>query len=96
MKIDFKKLIANNIDGNPITVGEETGYVDISKELGNYIYSKTQDIGELELARSIYLNGEVEIDKKQAIALVAYIRENFVAFVQVAIIPQIEEFINEK
>ena len=47
MKIDFRKIEVTDIEGNKSTF-------DISKELGNTIYQKTADLGELELAKRIY------------------------------------------
>lgn len=42
MKIDFRKIQVKDIEGNNSTV-------DIAKMLGNAIYQKTADLGELEL-----------------------------------------------
>lgn len=47
MKIDFRNIQVKDIKGTIIPL-------DVSKELGNAIYGKTADIGELELARDIY------------------------------------------
>lgn len=96
MKIDFRKLVVVDLDGNPVTNGEEKGFFDISKNLGNQIYSKTADIGELDLAREIYHNGEVEVTEQYASALLNYIRSGFLAAVQVAICPLLESIINHK
>jgi hypothetical protein len=54
MKIDFREIQVKDIEGNNSTV-------DIAKMLGNAIYQKTADLGELELAQNIYKNGEVEV-----------------------------------
>lgn len=67
-----------------------------SKELGNTIYGKTADIGELELARDIYKNGKVDVDATNAAIIVKYVREVFLAFVQEAICPILEDIINPK
>ena len=56
MKIDFRKIQVKDIEGNNSTV-------DIAKMLGNAIYQKTADLGELELAQQIYKNGEVEVSR---------------------------------
>ena len=66
MKIDFRKIEVTDIEGNKSTF-------DISKELGNTIYQKTADLGELELAPD-----EAERIKE-------YVRTNFVAVVQLAV-----------
>nr|WP_321479977.1 hypothetical protein [uncultured Bacteroides sp.] len=43
--------------------------LDLSKELGNQIYRKTADLGELELETTIYKDGEIEVDASQAAIL---------------------------
>ncbi|WP_071146158.1 hypothetical protein [Bacteroides ihuae] len=88
-KIDFRKIEVKNIEGKKSTV-------DISKELGNQIYQKTSDLGELELARTIYKDGEIEVDAGHAAILNRYIREGFLAFVQESVCPILDEIINPK
>jgi len=88
-KIDFRKIEVIDIEGKKSTL-------DMSKELGNQIYRKTADLGELELARSIYKDGEIEVDAGQATILNKYIREGFLAFVQESICPVLDEIINSK
>ena len=78
MKIDFRNIQVKDIEGNNSTV-------DIAKELGNAIYQRTADLGELELAQNIYKNGEVELSTDQAERIKEYVRTNFVAVVQVAV-----------
>ena len=78
MKVDFRKIQVKDIEGNNSTV-------DISKMLGNAIYQKTADLGELELAQNIYKSGEVEISMEQVERIKEYVRTNFVAVVQVAV-----------
>ena len=75
MKIDFRKIQVKDIEG-------KENSLDISKMLGNAIYQKTSDLGELELAQNIYKNGEVELSPEQ---IKGYVKTNFVAFVQVAV-----------
>lgn len=89
MKIDFRKIQVQDIEGNNSTL-------DVSKELGNAIYGKTADIGELELARDIYKNGEVNVEATTAAIIVKYVREGFLAFVQEAVCPLMENIINPK
>lgn len=89
MKIDFRNIEVRDIDGNKSTV-------DVSKELGNVIYKKTADIGELELAREIYKQGEAEVDAEKAHIIVKYVNETFLAFVKEAICPVLEDIINPK
>jgi len=88
-KIDFTKIEVTDIEGNKSTL-------NISKELGNSIYKNTADLGELELARSIYKDGEIEVDAGQAAILNRYIREGFLAFVQESVCPVLDEIINPK
>ncbi len=78
MKIDFRNIQVKDIEGNNSTV-------DIAKMLGNAIYQKTADLGELELAQQIYKNGEVELSTDQAERIKEYVRTNFVAVVQIAV-----------
>lgn len=89
MKIDFRNIKVKNIEGNNSTL-------DVSKELGNAIYGKTADIGELELARDIYKNGEIDVEATTAAIIVKYVREGFLAFVQEAVCPLLENIINPK
>ena len=80
MKIDFREIQVKDIEGNNSTV-------DIAKMLGmgNAIYQKPADLGELELAQQIYKNGEVEVSPEQAESIKKYVSTGFVAFVQVAV-----------
>lgn len=78
MKIDFRNIQVKDIEGNNSTV-------DIAKMLGNAIYQRTADLGELELAQQIYKNGEVELSTNQAERIKEYVRTNFVAVVQIAV-----------
>ena len=78
MKIDFRNIQVKDIEGNNSTV-------DIAKMLGNAIYQRTADLGELELAQNIYKNGEVELSTDLAERIKEYVRTNFVAVVQVAV-----------
>lgn len=68
----------------------------MSKELGNAIYGKTADIGELELAREIYKNGEVNVDATNGAIIMKYVCEGFLAFVQEAVCPLLKDIINPK
>lgn len=78
MKIDFRKIQVKDIEGNIVPF-------DISEMLGNTIYQKTADLGELELAQNIYKNGEVELLPEQAERIKEYVKTNFVAVVQIAV-----------
>ncbi|WP_294591648.1 hypothetical protein [uncultured Bacteroides sp.] len=89
MKIDFRKIETQDIEGNK-------AYINISKELGNAIYNKTADIGELELAREIYKQGEIEVDAEKASIIDKYVNETFLAFVKESICPVLDDIINPK
>ena len=80
MKIDFRRIEVKDIEGNIIPF-------DMSKVLGNAIYQKTAD---LELARDIYRNGEVELTQEQVECIKDYVKTAFVAFVQEAVIAMLE------
>lgn len=88
-KIDFRKIEVRDIGGNKSTV-------DVSKELANALYKKTADIGELELAREIYKQGEIDVDVEKAVIVDKYVRGTFLAFVQEAVCPVLEDIINPK
>lgn len=78
MKVDFRKIQLKDIEGGIVPF-------DMSKVLGNIIYQKTADLGELELAQNIYKNGEVELTPEQAERIKEYVRDNFAAIAQVAV-----------
>ena len=65
MKIDFRKIEIEDLDGN-------IDAVDVSKVFGNVIFNYTDDIAEYELSKLIYHNGEVELTEEQAKSLVKY------------------------
>ena len=77
MKVDFRKLEIKDLEGNVVTF-------DASKQLANFIYMETQDLGDLILAQDIYKNGEVELDNDQINKIKGWLRTNFKAFVQKA------------
>lgn len=78
MKVDFRKIQLKDIEGGIVPF-------DMSKVLGNTIYQKTRDLGELELAQDIYKNGEVELTPEQAERIKEYVKDNFAAIAQVAV-----------
>lgn len=87
--MNLKEIEITGIDGKCQTIKFDY------KGLANYIFSKTQDIGELELARELYKTGKVELDKEKAMALKNYIGEAFGAVVQEAIYPELNKIINQ-
>ena len=68
--------------------------MDVAKELGNSIYNETVDLGELELAREIYLGGEIDVDPAKAAIIRRYIDGGYRAFVKEALIPVLDNIIN--
>lgn len=88
-KIDFRKIETFDIEGNKSTL-------DVSKELGNAIYNNTGDLGELELAREIYKQGEIEVDVEKAHIIEKYVNETFLAFVKEAVCFVLDDIINPK
>ena len=85
----LKEIEIKGIDGKCQTI--EFDY----KGLANYIFGKTKDIGELELARELYKKGEIEVDKEKATALKAYIDEAFGAIVKESLFPKLDQIINQ-
>lgn len=63
-KVNFRKLRVE-------VSFDEFQELDVAKELGNYIHSKTPDIGVDETARAIYhSDGDIEISDEHAAAIV--------------------------
>lgn len=56
--VDFRTIGIENIEGQIETA-------DVSKQLGNVMYMQGQNIEECELGRTIYHNGQVELNQKQ-------------------------------
>ena len=82
-KLNFKAVPTRDIEGN-------LEPRDISKELGNYIYRETSDLGELDLAQRIYKDGEVEVNDAETETIKKYIDNAYKAFVKKAF----EEMLN--
>lgn len=88
MKIDFRKIEIKGID-------RTIKLFDLSKELANDIYNGTQDVGELEISRELFVMGEVEVDAANAVILNKYIRKDFKAFIAEAVCPILDNIINK-
>lgn len=86
MKVNFANIKVTDIDGT-----EET--VDISKELGKTLYRTAIRKEGLDIAKELYENGEIEVDAFTATALKQLISTNFLAIIQSAIIPTLEDII---
>ena len=89
MIVDLKEIYVKSITGEKEII--ELDY----KGLANFIFTKTQDVGELEMAREIYKNGELELDKESAVILKNYIGQVFKAVVHEALYPILDKIINQ-
>ncbi len=88
MKINFRKIKVTAID-------RTTKEFDLSQELANDIYNNTQDVGELEVSRDLFTEGDIEVDAAKAVILNKYIRKDFKAFIAEAICPILDNIINK-
>lgn len=87
MKVDFRKVIVSTGIENKDQV------FDLSKVVGNMIYTKTGDIGMLDFARDIYYNGEVACSDEQIEQICNIVSgSDLIAVVKVAIL----EMLNPK
>ena len=77
MKINFRNIKALDVEG-------KEQMLDISKDLGNTIYGETMDIGEVELARRIYLEGELELSEGEVEITRRFIEMFFKGFIKEA------------
>lgn len=88
MKVNFKKLSVEALFG-------EFMEVDVTKELGNYIHSQTNDIGLDDTARAIYYSeGEIEMPANHATMIRTLVNQQdcmLLAFVKKAIIKNLTE-----
>ena len=89
MKLKLQEINVTTIDGS-----KQKLKLDY-KGLANYIFNQTKDLGELELARELYKEGELEVDRETAIALKKYIGEAFGAIVQESLYPVLDSIINQ-
>lgn len=62
--VDFRKVTLRDVEGKCIEA-------DISKWIGNYLYENTADIAEMDFAKKLYYEGEVELTEEKA----GFIRE---------------------
>lgn len=77
MKINFREIKTQDIEG-------KEQVLDISKDLGNTIYAETRDLGELELARKIYLEGEINLSEEEVGIIKAFMEKYYKAFIKEA------------
>jgi len=70
-KVNFKQLeVQLELEGEKVEM-------DVRKDIGNFIYQNSRDLGALELARKIYFSdGEVEMTRQETAALTGLIEES--------------------
>lgn len=109
MKIDFRKIVVNDIEGNVLMkevgkrdsegniVGTERviDYKDVSKDLGNAIYFNARDIQERDLGRKIYFEGEVEVDESNVDLIRGLSDQIFYAYVKFPLFKLLDSALNQ-
>lgn len=73
-KVDFRKIEIENING-------DKDVVDLSKVLGNGLYSQGKTLEVVELARSIWKDGEVELKEDDVKILEENVPQLFPAYI---------------
>lgn len=70
-KVNFKEFaVQMEIEGDPIKM-------DIRKDIGNFIYQTSPELGALDLARKIYYSeGEIEISLSEVSLITALIEKS--------------------
>lgn len=89
MVIDFKNINIKDIEGNDKAV-------DVSKDLANVLYNTAITKEGLEIAKTIYNNGEVEVSKNLAEAIKQLINGNFLAVIQESLNPILDNIISSE
>jgi len=80
MQIDFRKIPVLKIDGSK----EQT---DLSKPVGNLIFDQTGDISEMDLAKKIYYEGEVNLSPDQLESIRSIISQTKIkAYIKVSLL----------
>ena len=83
MRIDFSKIMIEDIEGNEIAV-------DVSKQLGNMMYVNAQDIAVADLGREIYHEKEVELNDVQAKQIRPFVEGGFKAILKRVLLPMLD------
>lgn len=89
MKLNFKNISIVTIEGDITTV-------DISKELGGILYKAAISPEALQMARDLYAGNEIEVTKDIAQPIKDIINSSFLAIVQEAINPILDQIIGEE
>lgn len=87
--IDFTSVVIKDIEGNETTV-------DISKNLAAILYKSAVNKDGLEIAKQIYTNGSHDVDSHIAKAIKQILLTSFLAVVQEALIPELDDIINKE
>lgn len=66
---DFTKVLIEDVEGNKDAL-------DLSKIVGNVLYSSTPDIGAMDKAREIYHKGKTELTNHEAAYYLNLIKES--------------------
>jgi hypothetical protein len=85
--MNLTKIKVTGLDG-------ETVEFDMSKPVGNWIYTHTGDLGMLEVAQEIYKEGKAELSdeqKKEVVSLLEAPACPFLAAIKKEIIKQLDE-----
>lgn len=84
MKVDFRKIKAENVDGTTVEIS-------VSEQLGNQIYQMAMTEEEMNFGREIFKKGEVDLNKNRASIIEKILEKNiFVAFAKSAILKAME------
>jgi len=70
-KVNFKELtVQMELEGEPVKL-------DVRKDIGNFIYQNSRDLGALELARRIYFSeGDMEMSQAETETLASLVQES--------------------
>lgn len=96
-KVDFSKIVVNDIEGKPYTttkkIGNEivTEKYDFAKELGNAMFYGGRELRITELGQQIYHKKPVELSDSDIASIREFINNGFVPFVLLSVNPQLEK-----
>lgn len=68
MKLDFTQVVLEGVDGIPLKHS-------LHKDIGNFLYMHTRDIGTRELAKKIYAGEEVEVTPEQKAEILGVVND---------------------
>ena len=90
MKVDFRKIKAENVDGTTVEIS-------VNEQLGNQIYQMAMTEEEMNFGREIFKKGEVDLNKTRASIIEKILEKNiFVAFATKAILKAISKITDEE